>query len=39
LQEENLHVEDYLIKPVDWEQFRNVVKSLRRYLLSDVILP
>ena len=39
LQSENLHVEDYLIKPVDFEQFVGVVKSLRKYMLSDVILP
>jgi len=39
LASENLHVEDYLIKPVDLEQFVSVVKSLRKYLLSDVILP
>ena len=39
LQAENLYVEDYLIKPVDAGQFIEVVKSLRRYLLSDVIMP
>ena len=39
LESENLYVEDYLIKPVDAPQFISVVKSLRRYLLSDVILP
>ena len=39
LQEENLHVEDYMVKPVDWPQFLNVVRSLRKYLLSDVIVP
>ena len=39
LENENLHVEDYMVKPVDTEQFLAVVKSLRRYLLSDVILP
>jgi len=39
LQSQRLHVEDYLTKPVDFEQFTAVVKSLRRYLLADVILP
>ncbi len=39
LQDENLHVESYLTKPFDLQQFLTVVKSLRRYLLDDVILP
>ena len=39
LQAENLHVESYLTKPVDREQFNGTVKSLRKYMLSDVILP
>jgi two-component system, chemotaxis family, response regulator Rcp1 len=39
LREENLHVEDYLTKPVDLSRFVAVVKSLRKYLLADVILP
>jgi two-component system, chemotaxis family, response regulator Rcp1 len=39
LQAENLHVESYLTKPVDREQFDSTVKSLRKYMLSDVILP
>lgn len=39
LQAENLHVENYLTKPVDVPQFDSVVKSLRKYMLSDVILP
>lgn len=39
LQAEKLHVEDYLTKPVDLEQFGNTVRSLRKYMLSDVILP
>jgi two-component system, chemotaxis family, response regulator Rcp1 len=39
LQAENLHVESYLIKPIDLEHFKGVVKSLRKYMLSDVILP
>jgi len=39
LQSENLHVESYLIKPVDFEQFASVVKSLRKYMLTDVVLP
>jgi two-component system, chemotaxis family, response regulator Rcp1 len=39
LQAENLHVQNYLIKPIDLEHFNGVVKSLRKYMLSDVILP
>ncbi len=39
LQDEGLHVEDYLIKPVDLTQFLRVIKSLRKFLLADVILP
>ena len=39
LQAEGLHVEAYLTKPVNLEQFLGVVKSLRKYLLADVILP
>ena len=39
LEDANLRVEEYLVKPVDEKQFIGVVKSLRRYLLSDVILP
>lgn len=39
LKEENLFVESYLIKPVDREAFSCVVKSLRKFMLSDVILP
>jgi CheY-like chemotaxis protein len=39
LEAENLHVESYLVKPVDFEHFVGVVKSLRKYMLSDVLLP
>ncbi len=39
LKGENLFVESYLVKPVDTKQFARVVKSLRKYLLSDVIMP
>jgi len=39
LQRTHLHVEEYLIKPVDLDQFLTVVRSLRRYWLADVILP
>ena len=39
LQAEGLHVEAYLTKPVNLDQFVNAVKSLRKYLLADVILP
>jgi CheY-like chemotaxis protein len=39
LKDEHLFVESYLVKPVDREQFHTVVKSLRKFMLSDVILP
>jgi len=40
LEEENLHVEEYMTKPVDNAQFVHTVKALRKYLLSsDLILP
>jgi CheY-like chemotaxis protein len=39
LQAEGLHVESYLTKPVDLREFNGVVKSLRKYMLSDVVLP
>lgn len=39
LMSEGLHVESYLTKPVDLKHFVYVVRSLRRYLLADVILP
>ncbi len=39
LKDEDLFVESYLVKPVDRGQFSGVVKSLRKYLLADVIVP
>jgi two-component system, chemotaxis family, response regulator Rcp1 len=39
LQGEGLHVESYLVKPVDWRQFKGVVKSLRKDMFSDVVVP
>ncbi len=39
LRGEHLHVEDYMVKPVDLEQFIEVVKRLRRFWLGVVILP
>jgi CheY-like chemotaxis protein len=39
LKDENLRAEDFLTKPVDREHFHGVVKSLRKFMLSDVILP
>jgi CheY-like chemotaxis protein len=39
LQSEGLRVESYLIKPVDRGEFIGTVKSLRKYILADVILP
>jgi chemotaxis family two-component system response regulator Rcp1 len=39
LEEEGLAVESYLSKPVDLPQFYTIIRSLRKYMLSDVILP
>jgi len=39
LQEEQLFVESYLVKPVNLQEFTIVVKSLRKFLLADVIVP
>jgi CheY-like chemotaxis protein len=39
LKGENLFVESYLVKPLDPVRFNAVVKSLRKYLLADVIVP
>ncbi len=39
LKSEGLHVESYLTKPVEPQQFLSVVKSLRKYMLAGVILP
>jgi two-component system, chemotaxis family, response regulator Rcp1 len=39
LEDEGLAVESYLGKPVDLTQFYAVIRSLRKYMLSDVILP
>ncbi|MFZ5829687.1 MAG: response regulator [Planctomycetota bacterium] len=39
LEEEHLRVEDYLVKPFDRDAFYAVVKSLRKFLLADVIVP
>lgn len=39
LKSENLEVDSYMVKPVDLEQFIQVVKKLRRFWLDEVILP
>jgi two-component system, chemotaxis family, response regulator Rcp1 len=39
LKSENLRVESYLNKPVDLAEFSRVVKSLRKFMLADVLLP
>ena len=39
LESEHVHVEAFLTKPFDAEEFVSVVKSLRRYLLEDIVLP
>lgn len=37
--EQNLHVDEYMTKPVSWSKFINVVRTLRRALLEEVLLP
>jgi two-component system, chemotaxis family, response regulator Rcp1 len=39
LETEGLNVENYLTKPIDLRQFYAVIKSLRNFMLSDVIMP
>jgi two-component system, chemotaxis family, response regulator Rcp1 len=39
LQAQQLHVDGFISKPVDWDQFIAVVQSLRRSWLADAILP
>ena len=39
LQSQQLHVDAYMTKPVDWEQFAGAVRSLRRSWLAEAILP
>jgi len=39
LEGQGLHVDGYMTKPVSLEQFIDVVKSLRRAWLAEVILP
>ena len=39
LENEKLHVESFLTKPVDLEAFISAVRSLRKFLLEDVIMP
>ncbi len=39
LQSENLAVDSYMVKPVDMQQFIDVVRKLRRFWLDEVILP
>ncbi len=39
LEQENLQIDSYMTKPVDVQQFVEVVRSLRRFWLSEVILP
>jgi chemotaxis family two-component system response regulator Rcp1 len=39
LQSENFQVESYLTKPIELAEFNRVVKSLRKFMLADVILP
>ena len=39
LKDENLRAENFLTKPIDREHFHGVVKSLRKFILADVLLP
>jgi CheY-like chemotaxis protein len=39
LEGEQLHVNGFMMKPVSFDQFLSVVKSLRRSWLAEVILP
>ena len=39
LQAQNLHVDDFMTKPVDLEQFIRVVKSLHRVWMAELLLP
>ena len=39
LEGERLYVDGFMTKPVSWDQFISVVKSLRRSWLAEVILP
>ena len=39
LQCELLHVDGYMTKPVDMDQFLGLVKELKRFWQADVILP
>lgn len=39
LKAKKLHVDGYMTKPVSWNKFLNVVKSLRRSLLDEIVLP
>lgn len=39
LQAEKLHVDGFMTKPVSLEQFIQVIKSLRRSWLAEIILP
>lgn len=39
LKQEQLFVESYMTKPINRETFHGVVKSLRKYLLDDIVLP
>lgn len=39
LRAQDLHVDEYMTKPVSWNKFINVVKTLRRSLLEGIALP
>jgi two-component system response regulator len=39
LKQENLFVESYLTKPLQHDQFNAVVKSLRKFMLADILPP
>jgi two-component system, chemotaxis family, response regulator Rcp1 len=39
LQSQQLHVDAYMTKPIDWERFAVAVRSLRRSWLAEAIVP
>ena len=39
LQCDAMHVDGYIVKPVNFEKFLELVRQLKRFWLDDVILP
>lgn len=38
-QSDLLHVDSYMTKPVDFDQFLTVIRKLRKYWMADIVLP